>query len=139
MFLLISIKTLPYIAIFIAVTWSVYGLIRNYNPHSFLYFEKVNKIITLINGDITDFHLMKRIIAEEGIQHVFHLAAQVEVGTALEYPYLTWESNIRGTYTLLEAIREVKTDIKSIFLPLACNINKLSNLRYRKLSERNTI
>ena len=68
---------------------SVYGLIRNYNPHSFLYFEKVNKIITLINGDITDFHLMKRIIAEEGIQHVFHLAAQVEVGTALEYPYLT--------------------------------------------------
>ena len=95
---------------------SVYGLIRNYNPHSFLYFEKVNKIITLINGDITDFHLMKRIIAEEGIQHVFHLAAQVEVGTALEYPYLTWESNIRGTYTLLEAIREVKTDIKSIII-----------------------
>ena len=38
---------------------SVYGLIRNYNPHSFLYFEKVNEIITLINGDITDFHLMK--------------------------------------------------------------------------------
>ena len=95
---------------------SVYGLIRNYNPHSFLYFEKVNKITTLINGDITDFNLMKRIIAEERIQHVFHLAAQVEVGTALEYPYLTWESNIRGTYTLLEAIREVKTDIKSIII-----------------------
>ena len=33
---------------------SVYGLIRNYNPHSFLYFEKVNKITTLINGDITE-------------------------------------------------------------------------------------
>ena len=59
---------------------------------------------------------MKRIIAEEGIQHVFHLAAQVEVGTALEYPYLTWESNIRGTYTLLEAIREVEIDIKSIII-----------------------
>lgn len=95
---------------------SVYGLIRNYNPHSFLYFEKINKIATLINGDITDFNLMKRIIAEEGIQHVFHLAAQVEVGTALEYPYLTWESNIRGTYTLLEAIREVEIDIKSIII-----------------------
>ena len=34
----------------------------------------------------------------------------------MEYPYLTWESNIRGTYTLLEAIREVKTDIKSIII-----------------------
>ena len=95
---------------------SVYGLIRNYNPNSFLYFEKINKKITLINGDITDFSLMKRIIAEEGIQHVFHLAAQVEVGTALEYPYLTWESNIRGTYTLLEAIREIKNDIESIII-----------------------
>ncbi len=95
---------------------SVYGLIRNYNPHSFLYFEKINKVTTLINGDITDFNLMKRIIAEEGIQHIFHLAAQVEVGTALEYPYLTWESNVRGTYTLLEAIREVKIDVKSIII-----------------------
>ena len=95
---------------------SVYGLIRNYNPHSFLYFEKINKKTTLINGDITDFNLMKRIIVEEGIQHVFHLAAQVEVGTALEYPYLTWESNIRGTYTLLEAIREVEMNVKSIII-----------------------
>ncbi len=95
---------------------SVYGLIRNYNPNSFLYFEKINEKATLINGDITDFNLIKRIFAEEGIQHVFHLAAQVEVGTALKYPYITWESNIRGTYTLLESIREIKKDIKSIII-----------------------
>ena len=37
---------------------------------------------------------------------MFSFTAQVEVGSALKYPYLTWETNIRGTYTLLEAIRE---------------------------------
>ena len=95
---------------------SVYGLIRNDNPHSFLYFEKLNKKVTLINGDITDLHLLKRVFIEEEIEHVFHLAAQVEVGKALEYPYLTWESNIRGTYTLLETVREIKKNIQSIII-----------------------
>ena len=95
---------------------SVFGLIRNNNPYSFLYFEKINKKATLIHGDITDLNLLKRILVEEKIEHVFHLAAQVEIGKAIEYPYLTWESNIRGTYTLLEAVREIKNDIQSIII-----------------------
>ena len=95
---------------------SVYGLKRNDNPHSLLYFEKLNNKVTLINGDITDLHLLKRVFLEEEIEHIFHLAAQVEVGKALEYPYLTWESNIRGTYTLLETVREIKKNIQSIIV-----------------------
>ena len=37
---------------------------------------------------------------------VFHLAAQTQVGAANRSPLGTWETNIRGTYLLLEAVRE---------------------------------
>ena len=95
---------------------TVFGLIRNINPHSFLYFEKIYTKVILISGDITDHELLKRVLVEEKITHIFHLAAQVEVGKALKYPYLTWETNIRGTYTLLESVRETKGDIQSIII-----------------------
>lgn len=93
---------------------SVHGLVRNQNQDSYLYFEGLNKRINLIQGDLTDLNLLKRVIAEEQIQVVFHLAAQVEVGLARENPYATWETNIRGTYCLLEAIRENGQYIESI-------------------------
>ena len=37
---------------------------------------------------------------------VFHLAAQTQVGAANRSPLATWETNIRGTYMLLEAVRD---------------------------------
>ena len=46
----------------------------------------------------------------------FHLAAQVEVGVAAKYPYSTWETNVRGTYTLLEAIRESEKEFSAIVI-----------------------
>ena len=36
---------------------------------------------------------------------VFHLAAQTIVGTANSSPLGTWEANIQGTWTMLEACR----------------------------------
>jgi CDP-glucose 4,6-dehydratase len=39
------------------------------------------------------------------VETVFHLAAQAIVRTANRGPIATWESNVRGTYTLLEACR----------------------------------
>ena len=44
------------------------------------------------------------------------MAAQVEVGAAKSKPFETWESNIRGTYTLLETFRENNNHIKSIIV-----------------------
>ena len=95
---------------------NVFGLIRNFEPNTYLFFEKINEKINLINGDITNKELIKTIIVEQNIEIVFHLAAQVEVGIAEKYPYLTWETNIRGTYTLLDAIRESSKNIKSIIV-----------------------
>jgi CDP-glucose 4,6-dehydratase len=84
---------------------TVYGLIRNEKRDSFLYIENLADKVCLIRGELTDKELMTRIISEEQINIVFHLAAQVEVGVGITNPYLTFETNIRGTYTLLESVR----------------------------------
>jgi CDP-glucose 4,6-dehydratase len=93
---------------------NVYGLIRNAKHDTFLYFEGVPNKITLIEGDLIDVNVISRIISEEQIHSVFHLAAQVEVGVGMANPYLTFETNIKGTYSLLEAIRHCSQTIKSV-------------------------
>lgn len=95
---------------------SVFGLIRNAKHDTLLFYEKLNERITLIEGHVTDKDLLARIISEEQIQSVFHLAAQVEVGVGLANPYLTFETNIRGTYSLLEAIRSCPKTVKSVIV-----------------------
>jgi GDP-D-mannose dehydratase len=86
---------------------NVYGLIRTLDPKSFLFYENINDHIRLLNGEITDKALLDNFFSENKIDVCFHLAAQVEVGVAAKHPFFTWETNIRGTYTLLESIRQV--------------------------------
>jgi CDP-glucose 4,6-dehydratase len=92
---------------------NIVGIIRNQNKKSFLYYEGIADKVNLVNGNVTDKELIMRVISEERISVVFHLAAQVEVGIAQVYPYLTWETNIKGTYSLLEAIRENSVVVKA--------------------------
>lgn len=61
--------------------------------------------VTVVNGSVEDGPLMQRIVNEYEIDSVFHLAAQALVGAANRSPISTFESNIRGTYMLLEACR----------------------------------
>ena len=57
---------------------------------------------TLVEGDLGS---VGPALAEHRPATVFHLAAQTQVGAALRDPLTTWETNIRGTYLLLEAVR----------------------------------
>ncbi len=95
---------------------NVIGLTKNKKIKSLLFFEKIDKKINLIFGDITNKKLLNKIFNKNKIDICFHLAAQVEVGFANRYPFSTWETNIRGTYTLLEVVRENKNKIKSIIV-----------------------
>ena len=95
---------------------NVIGLTQNKKKHSLLYLEEIDKKIDLIFGDITNMELLNNIFIKYNIEICFHLAAQVEVGLAAKNPYLTWETNVRGTYTLLEVIRKNKKKIKSIII-----------------------
>jgi CDP-glucose 4,6-dehydratase len=61
--------------------------------------------VTLVSGSLEDGGLMERVLNEHEIEAVFHLAAQALVVAANRSPLSTFESNIRGTYALLEACR----------------------------------
>jgi CDP-glucose 4,6-dehydratase len=95
---------------------NVFGLLRNDRRDTFLYYEGLADKVTWINGDLTDVILIKRIISEEQINVVYHLAAQVEVGVGLVNPYLTFETNIKGTYCLMEAIRECPQTVEAVIV-----------------------
>jgi CDP-glucose 4,6-dehydratase len=95
----------------------VVGLVRDCPADSYLQLRGLDGRITRVNGDITDLDTCRRAINEHEIEVVFHLAAQAIVGTANRSPLGTFESNIRGTYILLEACRELwrdKSPLKSI-------------------------
>jgi CDP-glucose 4,6-dehydratase len=75
-------------------------LVRDWVPQSNL-IEKVK----VVRGDVRDQELLERILGEYDIYTVIHLAAQTIVTIANRNPISTFESNIGGTWTLLEACR----------------------------------
>tara|TARA_X000000950_G_C13825316_1_gene623791 strand:- start:183 stop:1196 length:1014 start_codon:yes stop_codon:yes gene_type:complete len=94
----------------------VTGITQSKNKNSMLYFEKIDKEINLIYGSILDKNLLEKILNKYSIEVCFHLAAQVEVGFAKQNPYYTWETNVKGTYNLMEAIRLHGKKIKSLIV-----------------------
>ena len=92
----------------------VNGIIQKPNKRSLLYIEKIDKKCKLFKGDLVDQNFVKKIL-KKNFEVIFHLAAQVEVGVANSNPFNTWESNIRGTYTLLNNLLGNKK-IKSIIM-----------------------
>lgn len=77
-------------------------------PNSISYLG-VEGRVNSIAGEITDLENLERTLAENAIDSVFHLAAQSLVGPANISPLETFETNIRGTYTVLEAARRSPT------------------------------
>jgi CDP-glucose 4,6-dehydratase len=61
--------------------------------------------VDAVNGDICQTGLVARTLNEYEVDSVFHLAAQTQVGTANRSPLSTFETNIRGTWLMLEACR----------------------------------
>ena len=88
----------------------VVALIRDMNPQSELIRSGLWTRITVVNGALEDYAAVERAVVEHDIDSVFHLAAQAIVTTALRSPLATFESNIRGSYNLLEACR-VHSDV----------------------------
>jgi CDP-glucose 4,6-dehydratase len=61
--------------------------------------------VAVVNGSLEDFSALERAINRYEVNMVIHLGAQSIVGVAHRFPLPTFESNIRGTYNLLEACR----------------------------------
>jgi CDP-glucose 4,6-dehydratase len=72
---------------------------------SMLVLEGTERLVNVVHGDVTDAARVERVLGEYEVDTVFHLAAQAIVGVANRGPASTFETNIRGTWTVLEACR----------------------------------
>jgi len=84
---------------------NVFVIIRDIKRVCSLDLLKIRDKVTVIQGDIIDISCLQRIINEKEIDTVFHLAAQAIVGVANNSPLSTFESNIKGTWNVLEVCR----------------------------------
>ena len=72
---------------------------------SALLIEGTEQRVNVVFGDICDAPLIERILSEYEVDSVFHLAAQTIVGIANRNPMSTFETNIRGTWSVMEGCR----------------------------------
>ena len=84
---------------------SVVALVRDTVPRSRLAATGVLGRVNVVHGELEDYTLIERALGEYEVDTVFHLAAQTIVGIANHNPLSTFESNIRGTWNVLEAAR----------------------------------
>ena len=89
-------------------------LVRDWDPQSELIRSGDIRRTTVVNGRLEDFATLERAVSEHAPGVVFHLGAQTIVGTAVRSPLLTFESNVRGTWNLLEAVRVHRDIVETI-------------------------
>jgi CDP-glucose 4,6-dehydratase len=83
----------------------VVALVRNTDHRAEFQRSGAVRRVALVAGQLEDFGLLERTMNGYAVDTVIHLAAQAIVSVAERSPMQTFESNIRGTYNLLEACR----------------------------------
>jgi CDP-glucose 4,6-dehydratase len=84
-------------------------IVRDWVPQSELFGAKLLRRVKVVRGDVRDQALLERALGEYEVDIVMHLAAQTIVPVANRNPVSTFESNIGGTWSLLEACRRSPT------------------------------
>ena len=84
---------------------NVSTIVRDIKSQSNLDILKLRNSINIIHGDLIDINVCHRVMNEYEIDVCFHIAAQAIIGTANTSPLSTFESNIKGTWNILEASR----------------------------------
>jgi CDP-glucose 4,6-dehydratase len=76
---------------------------RDATPRAALALEGLEAQVNVVTGDVAAAGVVERAVGEYEVDTMFHLAAQSIVGTANRSPSSTWDTNLRGTWTVLEA------------------------------------
>ena len=84
-------------------------LVRDWVPQSALFGNTLHNAVKVVRGDLTDQGLLERALGEYEIDTVMNLAAQTIVQIANRNPTSTFETNVAGTWRLLEACRHSPT------------------------------
>jgi CDP-glucose 4,6-dehydratase len=80
-------------------------LVRDWIPQSELVQSEILARLKVVRGDLRDQFILERVLGEYEVDTVLHLAAQTIVPIANRNPTATFETNIAGTWALLEACR----------------------------------
>lgn len=80
-------------------------LMRDWVPQSEAVRSNNLERVKVVRGDIRDRDILERALGEFEVDTVIHLAAQTIVTIANRNPISTFETNIQGTWNLLEACR----------------------------------
>lgn len=89
-------------------------LVRDWVPTSKFVEDRSLERATLVRGELEDHDLLVRAINEYEVDTVFHLGAQTIVGTARRSALSTFESNVRGSWNLLEACRRCEGLVEGV-------------------------
>ncbi|MEP6999828.1 MAG: NAD-dependent epimerase/dehydratase family protein, partial [bacterium] len=89
-------------------------LVRDWVPDSRTVSSGVLARCQVVHGELENYETLLRALNEYEIDTVFHLGAQTIVGTASRSAMSTFESNIRGTWCLLEAAKQCSKRIQRI-------------------------
>jgi len=92
----------------------VVAFVLDLDPHSELVRSGDVRRIAVVNGALEDVGALERAVTVHEVDTVFHLGAQTIVGVAQRAPLGTWESNVRGTYNLLEVCRRHAGQVSSV-------------------------
>ena len=95
---------------------SVTCLVRDWVSRSRLLQSGALSSINIVRGELEDHDLLTRVLNEYEIDTVFHLGAQTIVGTASRSALSTFESNVRGTWNLLEACKTCSKLVKRVLV-----------------------
>jgi CDP-glucose 4,6-dehydratase len=90
-------------------------LVRDWVPQSEVVRSAQIDRVKVVRGDVRDQAVLERVLGENEIDTVIHLAAQTIVTIANRNPVSTFETNVAGTWALLEACRRSPT-VKQIVL-----------------------
>ena len=92
----------------------VVAMVADTDPNSELIRSGVINQVTVVNGRLENYDDVERSINNHEIDTVIHLGAQPIVGAADRAPRHTFESNIQGTWNILDACRMLNPLVKRI-------------------------
>ena len=91
-------------------------LVRDWVPDSEAATAGTLSRCRLVRGELEDYDLLLRAMNEYEVDTVFHLGAQTIVGTASRSALSTFESNLKGTWVLLEAARQLMPRVERVIV-----------------------
>ena len=94
----------------------IVALVHDWDPQSDLIRSGIINQLHAVTGALEDYAALERAINKHEVDTVFHLGAQPIVTVANRSPLATFETNIRGSYNLLEACRVHSDMVKRVVI-----------------------